>query len=86
MNLGKFEEAIRYLDEAIELDPNYAIAWNNRGYALDNLGKFEEGIYCYDKALELDPNLTVAQENKDLAYKRLGKKIKYYKSDGKPVL
>ena len=33
-NLGKYEEAIKCYDKAIEIDPNYADAWNNKGLAL----------------------------------------------------
>jgi tetratricopeptide (TPR) repeat protein len=85
-------DAISWYDKAIELDPNNAKAWNNKGMTIGNLGKYQEAIKCYDKAIELDPNMTVARKNRDLVYKLLGsptfggKKIKYYTSDGKPVM
>ncbi len=37
-NLGKHEEAIPCFDKAIEIEPNHAKAWNNKGYTLNNLG------------------------------------------------
>jgi tetratricopeptide (TPR) repeat protein len=87
----EYSNAISWYDKAIELDPNYIAAWNNKGLALSKSGKYEEAIEHYNKATELDPNLTLAQVLRDLAYKQLGiptfgeRKIKYYTSDGKPV-
>jgi len=54
--LNKYEEAIQCYDKAIELDPNYADAWNNKGLAFDSLDKHEEALKLYEKAIELDPN------------------------------
>ena len=57
--LGKYEEAIATYDKAIEIDPQYADAWNNKGSALGCLGKYEEAIAAYDKAIEIDPQYAV---------------------------
>ena len=37
-NQGKHDEAIQAYDRAIELDQQYALAWNNKGLALNDLG------------------------------------------------
>jgi len=37
-------------DKAIQLDPNYALAWSNKGIALGILGRNTEAIQAYDKA------------------------------------
>ena len=29
--LGKFDEALKAFEKAIEIDPKYALAWNNKG-------------------------------------------------------
>lgn len=29
--LGKYEEATKCYDKALEIDPNYVTAWNNKG-------------------------------------------------------
>ena len=42
MSQGKYDEAIKAYDEAIKLDPQYAMAWYNKGNALDNQGKYDE--------------------------------------------
>ena len=57
IDLGKYDEAIQCYDKAIEIDANYADAWNNKGNALDNLGKYDEAIQCYDSAIEIDANM-----------------------------
>ena len=41
------------LDEAIRLDPQEAIAYNNRGVAYERLGKTREAELDYQKAKEL---------------------------------
>jgi tetratricopeptide (TPR) repeat protein len=35
---GKYDEAILAYDEAIRLDPEDALAWNNKGLALHSQG------------------------------------------------
>lgn len=39
--------------KAIELDPDYARAHGNLGYAFNRLGQFEKGIECLNKAISL---------------------------------
>ena len=54
--LGKYDEAISYIDEAISKDANYVYALNNKGAALIYLGKYDEAIGYIDKALAIDPD------------------------------
>jgi tetratricopeptide (TPR) repeat protein len=71
---GKYDEAIKAYDEAIRLNPNYAMAWNNNGLALGRyLGKYEEASQCFDRAIRLNPNLAVAWNNKGIALRNQGK-------------
>ena len=52
------------LRKAIELDPNYAVAYNNLGYLLwDKKNQPEEGEQLLRKAIELDPNIAAAYNN-----------------------
>ena len=53
---GKDEEALKYFDKALEIDPENVAAWNNKCVAFYRLGKNEEALKCIDKALEIDPN------------------------------
>jgi regulator of sirC expression with transglutaminase-like and TPR domain len=51
-------------NQAIELDPEYTYAFNNRGLAYAKLKQFEKAIQDYDQAIELNPkdfNATVVK-------------------------
>ena len=71
--LGKYDEAIKCYDKAIEIDPDNPVVWNNKGLALNSLGKYDEAVKCYDKAIEIDPDDADAWNNKGLALNSLGK-------------
>ncbi|MCX6685501.1 MAG: tetratricopeptide repeat protein [Methanoregula sp.] len=51
----KYDEAIRCFDRAIEIDPNLAHVWNDRGLCFKEMGKFEEAQKSFERALELAP-------------------------------
>lgn len=51
--LKRFEEGIKYLDEAIKIDPNYPNAVLTMGLALAQSGKPKEGIPFIEKAGKL---------------------------------
>ena len=68
-NLGKYEEAIKDYDKAIELDPDYSDAYNNRGLAKYYLDKYGEAIKDFNKVIELTPNYTNAYYDRGNAKK-----------------
>jgi len=70
---GMHDEAIKAYDEAIRLDPKYAVAWYNKGIALRDQGKYDEAIKAYDEAIRLDPNLAEPWNNKGVALYSQGK-------------
>jgi tetratricopeptide (TPR) repeat protein len=49
-------EAIGYLNRAIQIEPNNANAYANRGMARFNLQDYPGAIADYDRSLALDPN------------------------------
>jgi len=49
----KYEESLKYLDEAIELDPNYPNPYFAKGFALSEIGKVKEAIPYLEKAEKL---------------------------------
>ncbi|MFN0174233.1 MAG: tetratricopeptide repeat protein [Saprospiraceae bacterium] len=64
---------IEFYTKAIQLDLNYAFAYNNRGLAKSGIGKNTEAIADYDKAIQLDPNYARAYYNRGLAKNELSK-------------
>jgi tetratricopeptide (TPR) repeat protein len=47
------DAAIPHLKKAVELDPNFAMAWATLGVTLSNVGRAEEGAQAVKKAYEL---------------------------------
>ena len=68
---GNHEKAIEYYTKAIELNPDYADALNNRGACYDGLKEYEKALVDYNKAIELKPDYAVAYNNRGLCYKNL---------------
>ena len=54
----KYQEAIVYLDNVLDIDPDNVTALNKTGYSLNNLERYEEALGYYDKALAIEPNDT----------------------------
>ena len=53
-HLGKYNEAIKAYDKAIELGPSEAtVDWQNKGYALKALGRDSEAEIAFAKSREL---------------------------------
>jgi tetratricopeptide (TPR) repeat protein len=63
LKLEKFEEAMRFVDHALWLDPFYAWGWNRKGLVFFEVGDFPGAHTCFKKALESEPGLKAAQEN-----------------------
>jgi hypothetical protein len=51
--LKRFEEALAACDQAIRLDPNSALAYNNKGFALERLGRKEDAQQAFKRARQL---------------------------------
>jgi tetratricopeptide (TPR) repeat protein len=71
--LGRNEEAINCFDRALQLDPLYAPAWNNKGNYLHDLGRDDDAVRCYERALELDPHNAGAWNNKGASLRSLSR-------------
>ena len=58
---------------AIELDPQDAAVYYNRGTTLNNLGRHEEAIVDFTRAINLDPQHAGAYNNRGFALGHLGR-------------
>jgi tetratricopeptide (TPR) repeat protein len=50
-----YETALALLDAVIELDSEFAFAWNSKGNFLQILNRNDEALAMYDNAIKLDP-------------------------------
>jgi len=62
------QRAIADYSEAIRLDPNYALAYHNRGRAYVEKNEHDRAIADYSEAIRLDPKYAAACEGRGLAY------------------
>ncbi len=70
---GKYDEALKYYDEALKAQPNNIRALFNKGVMLHMIGKPGEAVQYYDKYLEINPYDPEAWSNKGMALRRMGK-------------
>ncbi|MDD2233143.1 MAG: tetratricopeptide repeat protein [Sphaerochaetaceae bacterium] len=79
----RFEDALKYFNTALELEPHSHWAWNEKGNALRRLGRQREAMDCYERAIHLDkarsypfPYIGVASIYRD--QKQYSEAISYY--------
>jgi tetratricopeptide (TPR) repeat protein len=58
------ERALKYLNEAIRLDPNYSAAHINRGIAWHNKGDYERALADFNRAIAINPRLVQGYNNR----------------------
>ena len=61
---GDREGALADYNCAIQLDPNYAKAYGNRGLLRDRLGDRQGALSDYDRAIELDDRSSITYYNR----------------------
>ena len=71
---GVYEDAIFDFNKAIEIDPNYAMAYTRRGAAKRRLKDYSGSIKDLNKAIELNPYNTLAYSLRGISKDRLGDK------------
>ncbi len=60
----QFHDALRLIDQAIDLDPGNGVAYSNRGNILKELGRHEEALDALDIAIKYLPTYAEAFNNK----------------------
>ena len=69
----KFRKAVEDCTRAIELEPNYMQAYNNRGMGNMELGNYQLAESDFKKAIEIDPDYAVAYESLGEVYIKTGR-------------
>ena len=68
-----FLKAIEFYDRAISLNPRLAIAWNNKGYVLNQLERYEEALIVLERAIQINPSFVGSYNNYGDAFYGLDK-------------
>ncbi len=69
---GDYQKAVEFYNEAIRLNPQDAMAYNNRGWAYNELGQHERALRDFDEAIRLSPDDANAYFNRAYAHAELG--------------
>lgn len=81
LSYEEYKKAIGEYEKALELNPQFAEAYNGIGFSYEALGKYEEALRSYKKAVELKPDYAIAYNNMAILYKSLGlyaKALEYF--------
>ena len=68
-----FEASLDAYTKAIELNPVFPMAYNNRGVMKNALRRYEDALADFDRAIELNPAYGTAYCNRGLAKEHLGR-------------
>lgn len=72
-NKSNYEQAFRYFEKAIEMNPKNDFAWGDRGLMLDKLGRKDEALESFSRALIIDPTNSITWHNKGLTLIKLNR-------------
>ncbi|NJK70515.1 MAG: tetratricopeptide repeat protein [Microcoleus sp. SU_5_3] len=61
---NRYEDAIIAYDRALEIQPDLADTWNNRGVVLTRMQRYPEAIASYEQATTIRPNYPDAWNNR----------------------
>jgi tetratricopeptide (TPR) repeat protein len=70
---GQLDEAVGHLEEAIRIDPTFAMAYHSLGNALQAQRRFDEAIGRYEQVIRLEPKLAQAHNNLGAVLTRQGR-------------
>jgi hypothetical protein len=68
--LDRLGDALVLHERALQLKPDHAPAWNNRGNALARLYRFEEALESLEKAIALLPDFSEAHNNRGSVFEQ----------------
>jgi tetratricopeptide (TPR) repeat protein len=69
---GNYQHAVVEYSRAILSDPEFVLAYNNRGAAYTEREQFDKAIEDFTTVLRLDPDFHAAYNNRGIAYYKQG--------------
>ena len=78
---GEYEKCIGACEKSLEMNPEFALAYNNMCSAYNKLGEWEKAIEACKKALEIKPEFELAKGNLDWAEEELKSKANSSEKD-----
>lgn len=58
--LGQYQEALKYIEKALELNSDYFVTLGNKGYILSKSGNPEDALKFFQQAIRINPEFIVA--------------------------
>ncbi len=71
--LGRFDDAIARLRQAVEADPRDKANHNLLGFCYYSTGRYEEAVSCFERAVEIDPQSAIDYANLGSNLRELGR-------------
>jgi tetratricopeptide (TPR) repeat protein len=68
-----YSEALTCCERAMQLKPDFAEAYCNKGAVLGNMNRNTEALACYDHAIQIKPDYAKPWSNKSAALRLLGR-------------
>ena len=72
---GNLTEAIKIFDEIIEINPELAVIYNNKGFCLLKMKNYEESISNFKKAIHNKKDYSEAYNNLGIAHMKVGNNL-----------
>ena len=72
-SLGNLDSALIYVNDLIEIYPNYLFGYHSRGGMSMNLKKYNEAILDFNKVVELGSDISIGYDGRGLAKMNLGR-------------
>lgn len=68
---GNYGKALAAFNQLLDIDPNSAKGWANKGVALSDLGRYVEANEAFEKAVGINPDMAVAWYDKGIVLQKL---------------
>ena len=72
LNTNNIDEAIKYFNKTLALNPRHYQCLNALGFAYSMKGNIQESVNCYQKSLAISPDFADAHNNLGMVYQEMG--------------